>query len=455
MHNYEFCKFTLDELNDAIQLIDTDKSYSMHYHWKKLISSDHSAKLCLINVFDSWAEYTMNNVTGRLWTLFDTNLSPIPKNGKKNLSVLKSWRPISVGTSENWILEKVFLKRLQPFLGVSDFQFGYEEGHSASHAIELVRVLERSSDCHVCMLYASSAFDKLSWCRIRDQLIKRGVPLYLVKLCLLQLCSNRISVCGTSFFYPRVGVKQGGVLSGRFFSMCYDDLVKMVRTTGSGIMLLCLNNKRVLLQIIIYADDILLVSKSPYGLAELINTTLRFARLYNDITFNPSKSWILRLGTLRRAPVSVLGIPVSDSYEYLGVMIGNASKPQHHAAVKLYTKTNIMIKENKDLMRCSQDVKNLAIKSYGNVYALENFIEVGPKLRQAHRYLTKAAHVDWRAHADLPGPNIRSRQLYTVYGLDSLEVLHRRRRNNFLIKAESSSNEVIRNIIGSLPRITV
>ena len=284
--------------------------------------------------------------------------------------------------------------------------------------------------------------------------MKRDVPLYLIKLCLLQLCSNRISVCGTSFFYPRVGVKQGGVLSGRYFSMCYDDLIEMIQKIGSGVILLCLNDKKVFLQIIVYADDILLVSKSPYGLAELIDTTLHFASLYSDISFNPGKSCILRLGTKRKAPVSVRGVPIVDSYEYLGVMVGNAADPQRHAAVKLYTKSNIMIKENNDLRRCSRNVKNLAITSYGNIYALENFIEVGPKLRQAHRYLTRAAHVDWRRYADLPGPNIRNRQLYTVYGLDSLEVLHRRRRNNFLIKAESSPNDVIRHVIGTLPRIT-
>ena len=146
-----------------------------------------------------WADNDLSNRPRKLWTLFDTNLSPIPKNGKKNLSELKSWRPISLGTSENWILEKVFLKRLQPFLGVDDSQFGYnyKEGHSTSHAIELNRILERSSDCHVCMLDASSAFDKISWYRIRDELLKRRIRYYLIKLCMKQLTSNRISVCGT------------------------------------------------------------------------------------------------------------------------------------------------------------------------------------------------------------------------------------------------------------------
>ena len=44
---------------------------------------------------------------------------------------------------------------------------------------------------------------------------------------------------------------------------------------------------------------------------------------------------------------------------------------------------------------------------------------IGPKLRQAHRYLTKSVHRNWRAFADLNSPKIRSRFLYTAYELYS------------------------------------
>ena len=447
--------FNLNEINSAIDCIDTNKSYKMHYHWKSLHSPDHAAKVCLLEIFNCWSFGVVGDSVSEDWSLFDTNLTPIPKNGKKKLSDLKSWRPISIGTSENWILEKIFLARLLPFLGTSDFQFGYKEKHSASHAIELVRILERSNDCHVCMLDASAAFDTLSWCRIRDQLVKRCIPPYLVKLCLSQLISNRISVCNTTFIYPRVGIKQGGVLSGRYFSACYDDLIDMLKRTGSGFILLSLNGKRIFLQIIVYADDILLISRSPFGLKLLIDVTYEFSMLYNDLKFNKSKSFILRLGTNRKPPVSIMGIPVSECQEYLGVLIGRRADVQRFAAAKLFTKANVMAKENKELSRCSLPVKNLVVKSYGNVYSLETMLTVESRLRHAHRYLTQSVHKNWRSFADLPGPNIRSRRLYTVYELDSLEVLHRIRRNNFLIQAESSENAVIRVIIGSLPRITV
>ena len=113
-----------------------------------------------------------------------------------------------------------------------------------------------------------------------------------------------------------------------------------------------------------------------------------------------------------------------------------------------------MLQQNKELHRCSRDIKNLAIASYGTVYALETFSEANSTLRKAHRYLTPAVHTDWLQYAHLPGPNIRSRRLYSVYHIDSIEVLHRRRRNNFLIAAEKSQNSIIRGVIGHLPRIT-
>ena len=145
---------------------------------------------------------------------------------------MKSWRAILIDTSENWFLEKIFLSRLkQPHLYTKDSQFGYKAGHSCSHAIELERTVERNIDTHACLLDASSAFHKLSWYRVRDQLLKRNVPIILLKLILKQLVSNRISVCNTNVIYPRAGTKQGGVLSGYIFAICYDDLVNELTAT--------------------------------------------------------------------------------------------------------------------------------------------------------------------------------------------------------------------------------
>ena len=121
----------------------------------------------------------------------------------------------------------------------------------------------------------------------------------------------------------------------------------------------------------------------------------------------------------------------------------------------LYGNTNKLFLQNPQLKCCNNSVKNMCIYSYGNVYCLENELSVSSKLRQAHRYMTKAVHCDWAIFADLDGPNIRSRRLYTVFELDSLEVIHRRRRNIFLIKSATHCNKIISAIIGNETKITV
>ena len=448
-----FRNIDIIDLNEAITDINTNKSYTRHFHWKNLLAENHTAKSCLVEVLKYFCKNVLRGLDTPDWDFFSTALEVIPKTGKKDYSAKNAWRPISVGTSENWIFEKILLNRLSPYLQTKDCQFGYKKNHSTSHAIELVRTIERDYDAHVCLLGASSAFDNISWLRIRDPLVKRKVSNVLIKIVICQLYSTKISVCAMQVFYPRLGVKQGGILSGILFSSCYDDLGDDLERTGIGVLLKSLNGFK-LICVIIYADDVLLVASSPHGLRRLINITLSFAQSYNDITFNPDKSWILRLGKHRKSPVSVLGIRVSECREYLGVEIGRKSNTQKAATGKLYGRANKLIAQNRELQKCSIPVKNVCIYSYGTVYSIENELSVTSQLRQAHRYMVQRVHLNWRQFADLDGPNIRSRRLYTVFEIDSLEVIHRKRRNNFLIKASSHANSIIRNIIGNLDRIT-
>ena len=91
----------------------------------------------------------------------------------------------------------------------------------------------------------------------------------------VQLFSNKISVCNTASFFPRNGVKQGEVLSGYLFSSCFDDLVSDLEHIGAGVLKHCINNIYKFIFIIIYADDVLLVSTSPHGLKCLIEKNLQ------------------------------------------------------------------------------------------------------------------------------------------------------------------------------------
>ena len=62
----------------------------------------------------------------------------------------------------------------------------------------------------------------------------------------------------SNFIALKCGVRQGGVLSPYLFSVCIDDIVRIVQKSNFGCHFgVC---------IILYADDILLLAPSVYGL---------------------------------------------------------------------------------------------------------------------------------------------------------------------------------------------
>ena len=62
--------------------------------------------------------------------------------------------------------------------------------------------------------------------------------------------------------------REGSYLASVFSLL--DDVAHNVKSCGSGVLINTVGIKYILLCILIYADDILLVSRSPYGLEILI-----------------------------------------------------------------------------------------------------------------------------------------------------------------------------------------
>ena len=79
---HDFKHITVDDINNTIANINSNKSYKRHKHWENLLQTNHSAKLCLLEVLKSWcSDVILNENTNRNWTIFITDLSPIPKKG--------------------------------------------------------------------------------------------------------------------------------------------------------------------------------------------------------------------------------------------------------------------------------------------------------------------------------------------------------------------------------------
>jgi len=251
--------------------------------------------------------------------------------------------------------------------------------------------------------------------------------------------------------YPTKGVKQGGCLSSYLFSICYDKLIRTIRKSSSGVLL-----KTLKVQILIYADDIVLCSSSSNGLVNLYDKVMQFADEYNDIKMNPSKSAILRMGFKKRKPVSFYGIPAVEKTMYLGSIISSDADHEILRATKsLFIRSNILLKQNHQIKFCNKNIRKTFLNTFGNVYAIETFNQVSSKMTNSHRYMTKILFPEYKSHLDINNIDITSRKLYQIISSStSLPEQHRIRLNNFILKAKTSTNQFINKIVGSIEPIS-
>ena len=115
--------------------------------------------------------------------------------------------------------------------------------------------------------------------------------LYIVIILLFWYCKQTVCVkwgrCISDYFSISNGVRQGGILSPKLFSVYIDDLsYKLVESkVVCSIDNLCMNH-------VMYTDDISLMAPILAALQELINICFEFS-VRNDLSFNSSKSYCM------------------------------------------------------------------------------------------------------------------------------------------------------------------
>ena len=138
---------------------------------------------------------------------------------------------------------------------------------------------------------ASKAFDKFNHFKLFRKLLDRKTPIVTVRILLFWYSKQTVCAkwgrCVSDYFSMSNGVRQGGILSPKLFSVYVDDLFdKLVESkVRCSIDNLCLNH-------VMYADDICLMASSPTALQELINICYDFS-IRNDLSFNSFKSYFM------------------------------------------------------------------------------------------------------------------------------------------------------------------
>ena len=363
---------TVSEIEDIIRDMPKGKSPGLdRITIEHLIHAPRQVIVILSLLFTSMFTH------GTIPTLImNVALVPILKNKLGSISDAANYRPIAIASVLSKILERLILLRCENCLTTSDHQFGFKKCLSTDLCILLLKETVRyyissGSPVTLCFLDASKAFDRVNhWC-LFHKLIKRHVPLFIVRIMIFWYTSQGFCVrwgnSVSTLFHTTNGVRQGGILSPYLFNVYMDELSSRLCNTETGCYLsnVCINH-------LMYADDIVLLSPTITGMRMLTKACSLYAKEH-DIIFNQSKSVTMNILPNRQIFKDIVLPPVYldnvqlnvvNEYKYLGHVIMSDMKDD----VDIKSNYRSICARSNQLIRkfpyCSDKCKISLFKSY-------------------------------------------------------------------------------------------
>ena len=231
------------------------------------------------------------------------------------------------------VLEYCILHKIEPNIKINDRQQGFRTNRSTTTACLLLKetilnYTNYDSDVYACFVDISKAFDSVNHDILMKRLSERGVPELFVELVKYWYGNQMVCVKYRSHYSDEWkignGVRQGGILSGLFFSIYIDSLVDKISKMSLGCKLGIFSSN-----IIAYADDIVLIAPSFNSLQLLIDEAVSIGASL-DLSFNYKKTKCMIFRSGKKTSVDYMvnnfkvnGSPVQFVYsiKYLGFLL--------------------------------------------------------------------------------------------------------------------------------------
>ena len=382
-------------------------------------------------------------------------LVPILKDKAGSLSDKNNYRPIALASVTSKLYGGIILNRSRECLKCSDHQFGFKRGHATDMAIYAVKeisdyYLRNNSPVFLCYLDASKAFDRVNHWKLFDKLLNRNMDLHIVKL-LVSWYRSQLFHCQwgnyvTDGFTVSNGVRQGGILSPFLFNLYIDSLSSELDNTGVGCRYLGSMNH------LAYADDVVLMSPSPFGLQTLLDTCERFS-VESDVIFNTKKTvcMVLRPKCLKNMTLpkfTLCGSVLSyiSQYKYLGYQMSDDSLDN----LEIRQQYRLLCCRANSLLRkfsmCSYPVKRYLFASYcANVYCVHLWRAYNVSVFRKFKVCLNNAVRLFFGYDRFCSASA----MYTCEGIDNVDVMFRKAAYGFMKRIDASDNCIIAKIVGS------
>ena len=255
---------------------------------------------------------------------------PIPKGNGSNLTSSDNYRGITLVSVFSRLIDLVLLDRYTDKLVTSELQFGFKRKCSTNMcSFVLKETLSYYSNnytpVYCVFLDASKAFDKVEYCSLFNELVKREIPALFIRLLICMYINQKVSVLWNHVMSDEFsicnGVKQGAIISPILFCIYFDNLMLALKQTGIGCHI-----GSWFVGGLAYADDVVLLAPSASALRCLLRVCEFFANRFH-VTFNALKSKCIVFGKCisQLVPFSICNdsIEFVNSWPHLGHIICN------------------------------------------------------------------------------------------------------------------------------------
>ena len=300
-----------------------------------------------------------------IYNNFVTNLVPFPEGWSSTIfflihkkgpfSIPSNYRSIAIEDPLLKIFTTSLYFRLSTFVECNkllpDFQFGFRQNHSTTAAASLLKhcielSLNQKRRVYACFVDFKKAFDLIDRTILCQKLQLLGIPSSFVKVIFIILQNLRLQIrSNDSFSEPFAshnGVPQGDPLSPLLFSLFIADLSAAFTHCGIRIETDALVNH------ILYADDLVILSDSPEKLQRAINRLSLYCTK-NKITVNVEKTKCMIFYKGYHTPVSFhyqgQKLEVVNSFTYLGIVFTtrlSSTKHVDHIISKCQAKIGLL-----------------------------------------------------------------------------------------------------------------
>ena len=271
-----------------------------------------------------------NKLTPSAWKI--AVIKPIPKKGDSDPRLPLSYRGISLIATIAKIYSSFLNSRLTAYLNnndlLADEQNGFRSDRSCEdHIFALNSIIKNrlnaKQSTFAAFIDLRKAFDVVNRNLLLFKLTQIGIGgnfYFAIKSLYNGNCAHvQVNDYLTEKFPTPNGVRQGDTLSPTLFITYINDLAREINLCDSGIKV---GNRAI--SLLMYADDIVLISDSATGLQNLLHATDRWCHKW-QMSINTDKSQIVHFRSKRsmrsQAPLKVGSnqLKYVSTYRYLGV----------------------------------------------------------------------------------------------------------------------------------------